>query len=100
MDEAFWRTIPAIDGALEACMQLRSAGYRLVPAHHSSGQGRDGLVHRYVTVSNRLVRFDPKTATFTDIALPHNGFMRWVSDTLVGVIMKVASWFPAQNLQL
>lgn len=30
MDETFWSTIPAIDGALEACMQLREFGYRLV----------------------------------------------------------------------
>lgn len=29
-DEQFWSTIPAIDGAIEACHQLVDAGYRLV----------------------------------------------------------------------
>ena len=67
---------------------------------HTIRLDQDGMIWFTVTVSNRLVRFDPKSATFTDIALPHNGFMRWISDTFVGVIMKVASWFPAQNLQL
>lgn len=67
---------------------------------HTIRLDRDGMIWFTVTVSNRLVRFDPRSASFTDIALPHGGFMRWVSDTFVGVIMKVASWFPAQNLQL
>lgn len=30
MGETFWSTIPAVDGALEACLQLQAAGYRLV----------------------------------------------------------------------
>lgn len=30
MDETFWRTIPAIEGSVQACSQLRSMGYRLV----------------------------------------------------------------------
>lgn len=29
-NEEFWSTIPAIDGAVEACMRLADAGYRLV----------------------------------------------------------------------
>lgn len=29
-DEEFWSTIPAIEGAVEACHQLHDAGYRLV----------------------------------------------------------------------
>jgi len=30
MDETFWSTIPAIEGALEACVQLHATGHRLV----------------------------------------------------------------------
>lgn len=30
MDETFWSTIPAVEGALDACMLLHAAGYRLV----------------------------------------------------------------------
>lgn len=30
MDELFWSTIPAINGAVQACAQLRSMGYTLV----------------------------------------------------------------------
>lgn len=30
MDETFWSTIPAIEGAVQACSQLRSMGYTLV----------------------------------------------------------------------
>lgn len=29
-DETFWRTIPAVDGAVEACEQLVRAGYELI----------------------------------------------------------------------
>lgn len=30
IDETFWRTIPAVDGAVEACEQLVRAGYELI----------------------------------------------------------------------
>jgi phosphoglycolate phosphatase-like HAD superfamily hydrolase len=30
MDEAFWSTIPAMDGALDACLRLQALGYRLI----------------------------------------------------------------------
>lgn len=67
---------------------------------HTIRLDQDENVWFTVTVSNRLVRFDPRTETFTDIGLPHDGFTRWMSDTFGGVIMKIASWFPSQNLQL
>lgn len=67
---------------------------------HTIRLDKDENIWFTVTVSNRLVRFDPRTQVFTDIALPHDGFMRWITDTFVGVILKIAAWFPEQNLQL
>lgn len=53
-----------------------------------------------VTMSNRVMKFDPRTEQFTDIALPHDGVMRWISDTFLGVVLKIASFFPEKNVQL
>jgi streptogramin lyase len=67
---------------------------------HTIRLDKDENIWFTVTVSNRLARFDPRTGTFTDIGLPHGGFMRWITDTFAGVILKVAAWFPERNLQL
>lgn len=67
---------------------------------HTIRLDRDEMIWFTVTVSNRLVRFDPRTSTFTDMALPHDGVMRWITDTFVGVILKIAEQFPGRNLQL
>jgi sugar lactone lactonase YvrE/cytochrome c5 len=53
-----------------------------------------------VTYSNRLMKFDPRTEEFTDIGLPSDGFLRWLSDTFMGLVMKVISFFPEQNYHL
>ncbi|MDD3765294.1 MAG: hypothetical protein PHP86_18520 [Nevskiales bacterium] len=52
------------------------------------------------TFSNRVVKFDPRTGTFTDIALPHDGALRWMSDTFMGLVLKIIEWFPERNLHL
>ena len=53
-----------------------------------------------VNVSNRLMKFDPETEEFTDIGLPSNGFLRWMSDIFGGVVMKAISYFPKENYNL
>jgi virginiamycin B lyase len=53
-----------------------------------------------VTYSNRLMKFDPRTEEFTDIALPSDGFLRWMSDTFMGLVLKIVSFFPEQNYHL
>lgn len=53
-----------------------------------------------VALSNKIGRFDPRTGTFTLISLPTHGFLRWMSDAFVPVILKVSGWFPQKNLQV
>ena len=60
----------------------------------------EGVVWFTITASNEVGRFDPKTEKFTIISLPHNGFWRGVSDYAFPYVLKVAGWFPKQNLQL
>ncbi len=60
----------------------------------------EGIVWFTIVASNEVARFDPRTAKFTIISLPHNGFWHWVSDTFFPYVLKIAAWFPAQNLQL
>ena len=60
----------------------------------------DGIVWFTITASNEVGRFDPKTEKFTILALPHDGFWRGVTDYAFAYVLKVAAWFPKQNLQL
>ncbi len=52
------------------------------------------------TFSNRLTKFDPRTEQFTDVALPSDGFLRWMSDSFMGVVLKIISFFPEKNYHL
>ncbi len=53
-----------------------------------------------INVSNRLMKFDPNTEQFTDIGLPSNGFLRWMSDTFGGLVMRTIAFFPQKNYNL
>lgn len=53
-----------------------------------------------VLISNTVMRFNPYTEVFTEIELPHNGALRWFTDTFIGVVLKVASFFPQENTPL
>ncbi len=77
--------------------------YELGPRHlypHTIRVDKNDIVWFTVVLSNEVVRFDPKTETFTVISLPHNGFWRWVTDLCLPVVMKLAAWFPGNDLQL
>ena len=67
---------------------------------HTVRIDRDGIVWFTIVASNEVARFDPKTEKFTVIHLPSNGFWRGVSDYLFPWVLKIAAWFPKQDLQL
>ncbi|MDE2561091.1 MAG: carboxypeptidase regulatory-like domain-containing protein [Sphingomonadales bacterium] len=53
-----------------------------------------------IVASNQVGRFDPTTGRMTVIDLPHNGFVRWVTDMLFPTLMRIGSWFPNHAAQL
>ncbi len=53
-----------------------------------------------VLVSNTVMKFNPHTEEFTEIELPHNGALRWFTDTFIGVVLEIASFFPNENTPL
>ncbi|KVN05825.1 hypothetical protein WT08_20395 [Burkholderia sp. MSMB1552] len=67
---------------------------------HTIRIDRAGIVWFTIVASNEVARFDPKTGTFTIIHLPDGGFWRAVSHYLFPLVVKMAAWFPGQNLQL
>lgn len=67
---------------------------------HTIRVDRKDVVWFTVDLSNQVARFDPRTESFTMIDLPSRGAMRWLMDSFFGVMLKVAAWFPRQNLHL
>lgn len=67
---------------------------------HTIRADREGNLWFTVMSSNRIARFDIRTGQFTDIALPSNGVLRWISDMFMGVVLEIAAWFPQQNVHL
>jgi streptogramin lyase len=67
---------------------------------HTIRADKDENLWFTVNVSNRLMKFDPRTEQFTDIGLPSNGFLRWLTDMFGGLVMKAISWFPEKNYNL
>ncbi|MGJ8686464.1 MAG: Vgb family protein, partial [Spongiibacteraceae bacterium] len=76
--------------------------YELGHSHlypHTVRVDENDVVWFTVVLSNEVVRFDPKTEEFTIIQLPHNGFWRWLTDNLMPLVVKMAGWFPDNDLQ-
>ncbi|HXX83282.1 MAG TPA: carboxypeptidase regulatory-like domain-containing protein [Casimicrobiaceae bacterium] len=67
---------------------------------HTIRVDKSDIVWFTVDLSNQVARFDPKTEQFTMIDLPSGGAMRWLMDTFFGIVLKIAGWFPQQNLHL
>lgn len=59
-----------------------------------------GIVWFTIAASNQVGRFDPRTQTFTIIDLPSNGISRWITDAFLPVILKIAAWFPRENIHI
>ncbi|MFP5383357.1 MAG: carboxypeptidase regulatory-like domain-containing protein [Gammaproteobacteria bacterium] len=59
----------------------------------------EGIVWFTAAVSNKVVRFDPKTEKVTVLQLPHNGFTRWLGDTITPVALEFfGKYWPKENL--
>ena len=56
-----------------------------------------GIVWFTIAVSNQLARFDPATKELTVLQLPHNGFLRWATDTFFPMMLKFAARTPRGN---
>lgn len=50
-----------------------------------------------VLASNMVLKFDSKTEEFTEIKLPSNSTVKWLSDQLTGAILKISGLFPGKN---
>ena len=67
---------------------------------HTLRVDKNDMVWFTIVASNQMGRFDPKTETMTVINLPHNGFLRWVTDTIFPTLLRLSSWFPDKALML
>ena len=67
---------------------------------HTIRIDKDGIVWFTIVASNEVGRFDPKTEKFTIVDLPKNGFWRGVTEYAFPYLLKIAAWFPKQNLQM
>lgn len=66
---------------------------------HTVRIDREGIVWFTVAVSNKVGRFDPKTEQMTMIHLPQGAFLRWFTDSVFPLAMKIsAKWWPGQNM--
>lgn len=76
-DERFWATVPAIEGALEACHRLHDAGYELVcvsalelefEAARLGNLRRLGFpIERVIATGNEAVERSPKADAITEL---------------------------------
>jgi len=53
-----------------------------------------------VLASNMVLKFDIQTEQFTEVSLPANGVLKWMTDAFMGLMLKFAALFPEQNYQL
>jgi streptogramin lyase len=65
---------------------------------HTIRLDRKGIIWFTCVASNQVIRFDPATEGFTTIALPHNGFWRWMTDVSMPAVTKLAAWFPGHDV--
>lgn len=67
---------------------------------HTLRFDKEGILWFTLALSNQIGKFDPQSETFTLIDTPSNGVWRKVSDVLMPTILKIAAWFPKQDLHL
>ncbi|MDO9322749.1 MAG: carboxypeptidase regulatory-like domain-containing protein, partial [Pseudomonas sp.] len=65
---------------------------------HTLRVDKNDVVWFTIVASNQMGRFDPKTETMTVIGLPHNGVLRWATDTLFPTLLRISSWVPDKAL--
>jgi len=67
---------------------------------HTIRADKDGNVWFTVAYTSEVYKFNTTTEEFTRIKLPSQGFATWMSDTFMGVVLKIAGLFPAKNYHL
>jgi streptogramin lyase len=67
---------------------------------HTLRFDRDGILWFTLAMSNQLGRYDPRSGKIDVMALPSGGFWQWLADALFAPLLKIAAWFPGQDLQL
>lgn len=67
---------------------------------HTIRADKEDNVWFTVLASNMVLKFNTSTEEFTEIKLPANGVMKWLSDTFLGLILKITAFFPEKNYQL
>ena len=67
---------------------------------HTIRTAKDQTLWFTINVSNQVGHFDPATGIMEVIALPSNGFWRWVTDMVMPTVMHVSSWIKRSELQL
>jgi len=89
-------TLMSFDTRTKAFKTYPVPGDALYP--HTIRIDAEGIVWFTIVASNQMGRFDPRTEQMTVMALPSNGFFRWVSDALFPTLLRVSSWFPHKVL--
>lgn len=103
-DGRFWitnalsSTLASFDPATKRFKLYELGHSHLYP--HTLRIDRAGIVWFTIVASNEVARFDPKTGRFTIIHLPDGGIWRAMSHYLFPLVVKMAAWFPGQNLHL
>ena len=103
-DGRFWftnalsSTIGSFDPATKQIKLYDVGRTHLYP--HTIRIDREGIVWFTIVASNEVGRFDPKTEKFTIVNLPKNGFWRGLTEYAFPYLLKIAAWFPGQNLQM
>lgn len=67
---------------------------------HTIRADQDENVWFTMLASNYVMKFDTRTEQFTEVKLPHNGFLRGMTDYLFGLVLKIAELVPKGNLHL
>jgi streptogramin lyase len=67
---------------------------------HTIRTAKDQTLWFTINASNQVGHFNPATGLMEVIALPHNGFWRWLTDMLLPTIMHVSSWLERSDLHL
>ncbi|TKB00729.1 hypothetical protein E5672_18860 [Alteromonas portus] len=67
---------------------------------HTIRKDKNNDVWFTVLGSNMVLKFDTDEEEFTEIKLPSNGFLKWMTDMFMGTVLKIASNWPKENYQI
>ena len=67
---------------------------------HTIRADKEGNVWFTVAYSSEVYKLNTTTGEFSRAKLPSQGFTTWMSDTFMGVVLKLAGLFPGKNYHL